>query len=62
MAVTPRQQFERSAIGTSTPGLPDFPKLPDCLKKHLTAGEKEDVDKWEAEVREYFKKQATRGL
>lgn len=59
---TPREQFNRSVGGAVTAGLPEFPKLPDCLKKRLTEEEKKDVERYEAEVQEFFKKQAVRGL
>jgi hypothetical protein len=59
---TGRAAFIASLGGSITPGIPDFPKLPECLKKRLSEAEKKEVEQYEADVQEFFKKQAIRGM
>lgn len=42
--------------------IPEFPKLPGCLRKRLKEEEQREVDEYEAKVEEFFKKQAQFGL
>jgi hypothetical protein len=63
---TQRQRFEDALAGSEGPAitgaqLPEFPKLPACLKKRLTEQEKKEVDEYEFNVIEFFKKLSVRG-
>jgi hypothetical protein len=61
---TPREQFARQASGAVTAtAIPDFPKLPEFLRKMArTDDEKKQLEQYEGEVEEYFKKRVVRGL
>jgi hypothetical protein len=52
---TSREKFERIAGGTIIPGIQEFPKLPDCLKKRLNDEEKKEVAEYEEKVQDFFK-------
>jgi hypothetical protein len=57
---TSREKFERIAGGTIIPGIQEFPKLPDCLKKRLNDAEKKEVAEYEEKVQDFFKQQSIR--
>lgn len=54
--------FAKIASSNPVKPIPDFPKLPQCLKKYLKPEELKEVETYEFEVQEFFKKQAQRNF
>jgi hypothetical protein len=66
MALTQKEKFEKAAYGGPAGGnaqpIPEFPKLPAFLKRLAKSDEdKKDLEKYEAEVTEFFKKVSRSG-
>jgi hypothetical protein len=57
---TQRERFNQAAAGgTVNAGrpIPEFPRLPEFLRKQARSDQdKKDLEKWEADVGEFFKK------
>jgi hypothetical protein len=56
---TQREKFTSASFGVPPAGapIPEFPKLPEFLrKKAVTEADKKDLEKFEADIAEFFKK------
>jgi hypothetical protein len=58
---TGKEGFTKIAGVTQGQPLPVFPKLPDCLKRGKSEDDLKQIEEYEFQVDEFFKRQAMRG-
>lgn len=63
---TQKEKFEKAAFGGTAGGnaqpIPEFPKLPEYLRKMAKSEQdKKDLEKFEADIQEFFKKVSRSG-
>lgn len=59
---TPRAEFLKLAGASPIKPVPEFPKLPECIRKRFKKDELREIDEWDAKVAEFFKQDAQRKL
>lgn len=59
---TGREGFAKVSGTSVVAAIPEFPKLPECIRKRMSEEERKEIDAYDAAVVEFFKKQAQRNL
>lgn len=59
---TGKAAFVKTVGSEPVAPIPEFPKVPACLKRGKSDADMREIEQWEADIAEFFKKQRQRGL